>query len=112
MSQISTLIILTAPWSIPLINEKGILPYPVQSDSRIPWISHVDLAKFIYSAIDRFELGGQTLPIGGNIYTGEEIASKISIHLRKTVSFVSLKPDDFEKPINRNIWRTSCSGNI
>lgn len=90
---------LAAPWSIPLIHEKGILPYPVQSGSRVPWISHFDLAKFIYAAIDRFELAGQTLPIGGNLYTGEEIASKISDHLSKTVSFVSLKSDDFEKQL-------------
>ena len=64
---------LTAPWSIPLILEKGILPYPIES--------------------------GKKLPIGGNIYSGEEIAVAISNYLGKEIQFISLTPDDFEKQL-------------
>ncbi|WP_196894009.1 SDR family oxidoreductase [Aureivirga marina] len=86
-----------APWSIPVILEQGILPYPVASGKKIPWISHVDLAKFIVNAIEHKELIGKTLPIGGNLVSGEEIAKEISEKIGKEVHFVSLTPDDFEQ---------------
>lgn len=88
---------LAAPWSIPLVVEKNILPYPITSGNKVPWISHQDLARFVAAAISRLELAGQKLPIGGTILTGEEIAACLSEHLGKEVSFVSLKPNDFEK---------------
>lgn len=90
---------LTAPWSIPLILEKGILPYPIESGKKVSWISHLDLARFVISALDKPELAGKKLPIGGNIYSGEEIAVAISNYLGKEIQFISLTPDDFEKQL-------------
>lgn len=90
---------LAAPWSIPLIVEKGILPYPIESGKKVAWISHHDLARFIVAAINKPELSGQKLPIGGTLLTGEEIAASISRHLGKEINFISLKPDDFEKQL-------------
>ncbi|MDH7447815.1 SDR family oxidoreductase [Aquimarina sp. 2201CG14-23] len=90
---------LAAPWSIPLVVEKNILPYPIESDKKVPWISHQDLARFITSAIEKPELAGQKLPIGGTLLSGEEIAASISDHLDQEIKFISLKPDDFEKQL-------------
>lgn len=87
---------LAAPWSIPLVVEQNILPYPVARGEKIPWISHVDLAKSVAAAVDHPELAGQTLPIGGNLYTGEEIALAISQEVGKEVSFIGITPNDFE----------------
>lgn len=88
---------LAAPWSIPLIVEQGILPYPVANGQAIPWISHIDLAKFVVSAIEKPELAGQILPIGGNVVSGDVIAAEISNKLGKAVQFIGITPDDFEK---------------
>lgn len=93
---------LTAPWSIPLILEQGILPYPVKSGQKIPWISHSDLAKFIAQAIEMPQTAASTMPIGGNLFTGEEIAAAISHKIGKPVQFVALTPDEFEKNIAPN----------
>jgi uncharacterized protein YbjT (DUF2867 family) len=90
---------LAAPWSIPVIQEHNILPYPVVSGQKVPWVSHTDLAKFTASAIEKPELASKTLPIGGNIVTGEEIASVISNAIGKQINFVSVAPDDFEKQL-------------
>lgn len=87
---------LAAPWSIPLVVGQHILPYPVQSGEKIPWISHVDLAQSVAAALDHPELAGQTLPIGGNLFTGEEIAEAISKEIGETVSFIGITPNDFE----------------
>ncbi len=87
---------LAAPWSIPLVLEKKILPYPIKSGAKIPWISHEDLARFVAAAPEKPSLAGQKLPIGGTLLSGEEIAAAISQHLGETIHFVSLQPDDFE----------------
>ncbi|QCX01569.1 NAD-dependent epimerase/dehydratase family protein [Aggregatimonas sangjinii] len=90
---------LAAPWSIPLVVEKNILPYPIKSDKRVPWISHRDLAHFVAAAVEKPELVGQNLPIGGTLLSGEEIAASISEYLGQEINFISLKPDDFEKQL-------------
>ncbi|UTW64077.1 NmrA family NAD(P)-binding protein [bacterium SCSIO 12741] len=93
---------LAAPWSIPLVLEQGILPYPVKNGQKIPWISHVDLARFVMAALDKPELAGETLPIGGNLLSGEEIAEVIAEKIGKPVQFIGLAPDDFEKNLAPN----------
>ncbi|MBL4650813.1 MAG: NmrA family NAD(P)-binding protein [Aureispira sp.] len=87
---------LAAPWSIPVILENGILPYPIASEQAIPWISHLDLAKYVVAALKNPNLAGQQLPIVSNCWTGEEIATTLSTHLDRKVNFVSLSPDEFE----------------
>lgn len=93
---------LTAPWSIPLIIEQGILPYPVKNGKKVPWISHSDLARFTVGALEHPESIGETLPIGGTLLTGEEIAESIAQEIGKTVHFISLTPDEFEKNLVSN----------
>jgi uncharacterized protein YbjT (DUF2867 family) len=90
---------ISAPWSIPVILNNDIVPYPIASGKKVPWISHIDLAKYTVAAINKPELAGQVLPIGGNIWTGEEIATAISAKIKKTVNFVGMTPDDFEQQI-------------
>ncbi len=88
---------ISAPWSLPLITKQEILPYPIKSGQKIPWISHSNLAQFIASAVEKPELAGQTLAIGGNLYSGEEIADSIGKKIGKTIHFIALSPNDFEK---------------
>lgn len=88
-----------APWSIPLIVNDGLLPYPIASEQKIPFISLSDLAVYVSKAVTKPNLAGQTLPIGGNLLTGEDVAAAISSHLGKKVQFISISPDDFEKQL-------------
>ncbi|MGY6648537.1 SDR family oxidoreductase [Wenyingzhuangia sp. IMCC45574] len=90
---------LAAPWSIPLVVEKNILPYPVVSGQKVPWLSHDDLARFMAAAVEKTELSGLKLPIGGTLASGEEIAKVISEHLGKEITFISVQPDDFEQQL-------------
>ncbi len=90
---------LAAPWSIPVILNQGILPYPVTSGVKTPWISHFDLGQYVAAAIEKPDLAGKTLPIGGNIVTGEELAEAISNQIGKSISFVGVKPGDFEEQL-------------
>lgn len=91
---------ISAPWSIPVILNNGIVPYPVATGHKVPWISHSDLAKYVASAIDKPELSGSVLPIGGNLLSGEEIAAAISLEIGKELRFISVTPDEFENKIS------------
>lgn len=90
---------IAAPWSIPVILEHKIVPYPIEPNTKIPWISHADLGQYVVAAISKPELAGQTLPIGGNLVTGEEIAAAIGSKINQNINFVSVSPNDFEQQL-------------
>lgn len=88
---------IAAPWSIPVVVNQQILPYPVQSGVRVAWMSHKDLARFTVAAIRHPEYVGQKFFIGGSqLLTGEEMAETLSGIIGKKIQFVPVKPDDFE----------------
>lgn len=90
---------ISAPWSIPVIMGQGILPYPVSATEKSPFVSHADLGNYVVSALNHPELAGKVLPIGGNLWTGSEIAAAISSHIGKAVNFIPISPDDFQKEL-------------
>jgi uncharacterized protein YbjT (DUF2867 family) len=90
---------LAAPWSIPVILNNSIVPYPVASGVKVPWISLHDLGEYVAAAVDKPELAGLTLPIGGNLFSGEEIAEAISVEIGKEISYVPLTPTAFEEQL-------------
>ncbi|WP_420571171.1 SDR family oxidoreductase [Kordia sp.] len=90
---------IAAPWSIPVILENKIVPYPIASNQKLPWVSHSDLGKYVAKAIEKPELAGKTLPIGGNLVTGEEITAAIASKINQELNFVPVPPNEFEKQI-------------
>lgn len=90
---------LVAPWALPLIVEQGILPYPIANQIPSAWISHHDLGNAVLGAIQRPDLAGKILPIGGNIWTGEEIAQAIGEQIGKKIQYIGLAPNDFEQQL-------------
>lgn len=90
---------IAAPWSIPVILEHKIVPYPLASDKKIPWISHTDLAQYVVKAISKPELAEQTLPIGGNLITGKEITAAISTKINQEINFVAVPVNEFEQQL-------------
>lgn len=88
---------LLAPWSVPLLLDQGIMPYPIPNGQKIPWISHRELAVNVFHAVKNTQLVGQVLPVGGGLYSGEEIAKVLGDVLNKPIQFISLTPDEFEQ---------------
>lgn len=88
---------LAAHWSIPAVVNDGVLVYPVPNGEAVPWVSHSDLGRYVVAAFDHPELAGETLPIGGNVVSGDQIASAIAEKLGKEVNFIGLTPDVFEE---------------
>lgn len=90
---------IAAPWSVPVILEHKIVPYPLKADKVMSWVSHSDLGKYVASALDKPELAGQILPIGGKLITGNEITSAIGSQINEELSFVEVPVDEFEKQL-------------
>jgi len=90
---------IAAPWSVPVILENKIVPYPLKADKVMSWVSHSDLGKYVASAIDKPELAGQTLPIGGKLVTGNQITAAIGSQIRQELNFVEVPVNDFEQQL-------------
>jgi uncharacterized protein YbjT (DUF2867 family) len=88
---------LTAPWSLPVIKENGVIGYPLPEDAQFAWLSHFNLAQYTYKALLNKDLIGKTFPIGGELISGNEIAKKVSTILGKPVSYIYQKPDEFKQ---------------
>lgn len=89
---------ISAPWSVPVILEHKIVPYPLKADKAMSWISHSDLGKFVASAINKPELAGQTFPIG-SLVTGNEITTAIGSQINQALNFVEVPVDEFEQQL-------------
>jgi len=90
---------IAAPWSIPVILENKIVPYPLKADKVMSWVSHSDLGKYVNSAINKPELAGQTLPIGGKLITGNQITAAIGSQINQELNFVEVPVDEFEQQL-------------
>ncbi len=90
---------ISAPWSIPVILEHKIVPYPIAPDKKLPWISHSDLGKYVAKALSKPELAGKTLPIGGSLISGNEITAAIAAEIGQELNFVSVPVNEFEQQL-------------
>jgi NAD(P)H dehydrogenase (quinone) len=88
---------LTAPWSLPVIQENGIIGYPLPAEAKFAWLSHYNLAQYTYSALFNKNLVGKIFPIGGELISGNEIAERVSAVLGKPVTYVYQKPEEFKQ---------------
>jgi NAD(P)H dehydrogenase (quinone) len=92
---------LAAPWSIPLLANQSILAYPIASGQQVAWLSHRDLARFTVAAINRPELVGQKIDLGGlQLLTGDDLAQGLSTLLGKPIQYIAVQPDDFEQQLS------------
>lgn len=88
---------LSAPWSLPVIQQHGVVAYPLPGHAPFAWLSHVNLARFTYAALTRDGLVGRVIPVGGALITGEEIALKFGAKLGREVQYVHQSPEQFKQ---------------
>ncbi|PSK98999.1 uncharacterized protein YbjT (DUF2867 family) [Murinocardiopsis flavida] len=88
---------LRAPWVTgPLLHE-GVLRYPLPAAAPVAWLSHDDLAAATAAALDRPDLAGCSLDLGGpEALTGPQLARAFSDVLDRPVRYEEQDPDAFE----------------
>ena len=102
---------LFSPWNGPALVDEGVLAYPLPADTPTAWISHRDLAGAVYAALTRDGLEGRTFDIGGaGSLTGPELAEAFGRGLGRTVRYLPLDPQVFERGLAELIGPDAAAG--
>lgn len=88
---------ISAPWSLPVIKEQGIVSYPLPGDAQFAWLSHYNLAQYTVSALTKPALIGKTFIIGGELISGNEIANRLTSFVGKPVHYHFLKAAEYKQ---------------
>ena len=92
--------ILLGPWIRPGIVEHGVVAFPLPADLPMSWVAAGEMAAYAVAALDRPRLAGSTFDIGGpQPLTGTDIARCFSEVLGRTISYVPIDPDDYERAL-------------
>lgn len=102
---------LFSPWNGPAIVNQGSIVYPVGDDRRVAWLAHADLAAATAAALDRDDLAGKVIDVGGrNVVTGAELAASFAKVLGREVRYLSLDIDDFEAGVAQALGSEAAAG--
>jgi uncharacterized protein YbjT (DUF2867 family) len=87
---------LLGPWCLPSIKAQNAVAYPHRADMRVSWIASADLGALAAAAMERPELAGQRLTLGGpEALGGEAIARAFTRALEREIHYHALTPDEF-----------------
>ncbi|MER7516330.1 NmrA family NAD(P)-binding protein [Streptomyces sp. NPDC126499] len=102
---------LFSPWNGPALVDEGVLAYPLPASAPTAWLSHRDLAEAAYAALTRAGLEGRVLDIGGAVsLTGEDLAAAFGRGLGRTVRYVPLRPELFERGVAQLLGPETAAG--
>ncbi|MET9435985.1 NmrA family NAD(P)-binding protein [Streptomyces sp. NPDC006551] len=102
---------LFSPWNGPALVNDGVLAYPLPASTPTAWISHRDLAEAVYAALTTDGLEGRTFDIGGShSLTGEDLAEAFGRGLGRTVRYLPLSPDVFERGLAQLLGPQAAAG--
>ena len=83
-------------WAFPFIVKEGRYVYPHHPDLECSWISLDDVAKFMIAAIDRPDLEGAWMNIGGpEILKPQTVAKHLSEAVGRTIKYDPSTPAEF-----------------
>jgi len=85
-------------WARQDIIENNLYTYPHNPNLEASWICLDDVAKFMIEAINRDDLNGKRIVIGGpEIFTPQRVADMLSGHFGKSIKYEMLDLDLFSK---------------
>ncbi len=94
----------------PLVGE-GVLRYPLPAAARVAWLPHADLAAAAVAALDRDELDGTDLTLGGGeSITGPELAAVFAAALGRSVRYEALDPELFRAGLAAALGAEAANG--
>ena len=84
------------PWCLPSVKAQNTVAYPHRSEMRVSWIASEDLASCVVAALDRPNLAGQRLTLGGpEALDGEAIARAFTAGLGRKIAYHGITPETF-----------------
>lgn len=92
--------ILLGPWIRPGIVDSGVVAFPLPAQFPMSWISAEETAAYAVAALGRPDLAGRTFDLGGlEALTGEDIAARFGEVVGRSVTYMSIDPDDYERAL-------------
>jgi len=92
--------IFLGPWIRPGIVDSGVVAFPLPAQFRMSWISAEETAAYAVAALDRPDLAGQEFDVGGpEALTGDNIAARFGEVMGRSMTYVSIDPDDYERAL-------------
>lgn len=92
--------ILLGPWIRPGIVADGVVAFPLPADLPMSWVSASELGAYAVAALEQHDLAGRTFDIGGpEALTGQDLAECFSEELHRSISYVAISPDDYERAL-------------
>lgn len=102
---------LFSPWNGPAIVNQGVIAYPVRGDRSVAWLAHSDLAAATVAALDRDDLAGEVIDIGGReVTTGDELAASFTSVLGREIRYLALDVGEFEAGLAQVLGAESAAG--
>ncbi len=87
---------LLGPWTLPGVQQRREVAYPVAAHRPVSWLASQDLGRFAVAAFERPALAGQAFDLGGpEALTGDGIARGFTRALGTPVSYRAISPDEF-----------------
>jgi uncharacterized protein YbjT (DUF2867 family) len=92
--------IFLGPWIRPGIVDSGVVAFPLPAQFPMSWISAEETGAYAVAALDRPDLAGQEYDVGGpEALTGEDIAARFGEILGRSMTYVPIDPDDYERAL-------------
>ncbi|MEU8523653.1 NmrA family NAD(P)-binding protein [Streptomyces sp. NBC_01216] len=102
---------LFSPWNGPALVDEGVLAYPLPASTPTAWLSHRDLAEAVLAALTGEGLEGRTFDIGGaQALTGAELAAAFGRGLGRSVQYLPLPPEVFERGLAQLLGPAAAAG--
>jgi uncharacterized protein YbjT (DUF2867 family) len=102
---------LLGPWCLPSIKAHNAVAYPHRAEMRVSWIASADLGALAAAAMERPELAGQRLTLGGpEALDGEAISRAFSRALEREIHYHALSPDEFAGAMGQIMGSEAAEG--
>ncbi len=93
---------LLGPWTVPFVQEKDQVAYPIPADFTLSFLPSQDMASLIVAALEKPGLNGSSFIVSGTEqYNGEGLAASFSAALGRKISYYPMPPQEFGNILNQ-----------
>lgn len=87
---------LLGPWTLPTIQARDVVAYPVAANRPLSWVASEDVAALAVAALEHPQLAASVFDVGGpEALTGARIAESFSTALSRPIRYEAISPEAF-----------------
>lgn len=101
---------LLAPFIAIGVRERGVLTYPLRSDMRVSWASHLDIADVAVALLARPDISGTVMVGQYPGVTGQSLASAFGERVGNEVVYEQITPESFDESMAPLIGADAAAG--